>query len=146
VDFGVQTIDHLGDVAVSVTLLMAEIDTAHRQLRYVNCGHNPALWLRNNGTTVEQMDSSCPPIGLIPSTVSDIACENLEDGDVLVLYTDGVTEAMNSHEQEFGIDRLSALVRRDSALSAETLVSRIVDAAFQFTEGVGFPRRRHRSC
>jgi serine phosphatase RsbU (regulator of sigma subunit) len=70
------------------------------------------------------------------------ACEvnraDLAAGDILVLYTDGITEAENSQGEEFGIERLSAVIRRDSSLSAEEILSNIFQSAEEFCQGVGF--------
>jgi serine phosphatase RsbU (regulator of sigma subunit) len=115
-----------------VTLLVAEIDGQKRTLRYVNCGHNPALLFRAKTRTLTRLDSSCPPIGLSPQEMCELASENLMPGDVLVFYTDGVTEAENRLSEEFGMGRLSATVLRGSSLSAEDLMSNIYNAAADF--------------
>src|SRR6266478_1526772 len=115
-----------------VTLLVAEIDTHERIIRYVNCGHNPALLLRAKTGPLIRMDSSCPPIGLSPDEICELASADLTAGDVLVLYTDGVTEAENLLGEEFGLDRLSAVVLGGSSLSAEDLMVSIYNAAADF--------------
>jgi len=115
-----------------VTLLVAEIDTAKRIIHYVNCGHNPALLFRAKAGTLARLNSSCPPIGLAPEEICELASEDLAAGDVLVFYTDGVTEAENQLGEEFGMERLSATVRSGSSLSAEDLTSNIYNAAADF--------------
>src|SRR5712664_1328976 len=115
-----------------VTLLVAEIDAQKRTLRYVNCGHNPALLFRTKTGTVSLMNSSCPPIGLSAEEICELASEDPMTGDVLVLYTDGVTEAENRLGEEFGMKRLSATVLRSSSLSAEDLMISIYNAAADF--------------
>jgi sigma-B regulation protein RsbU (phosphoserine phosphatase) len=115
-----------------VTLLIAEIDTHRRMIRYVNCGHNPALLFRAKTGTLTHLESSCPPIGLSPEEICELASEDLVAGDVLVFYTDGVTEAENPGGEEFGMGRLSAAVRRGSSLSAEDLMANIYNAAADF--------------
>ena len=121
-----------------VTLLVAEIDTQRRTLRYVNCGHNPALLFRAKTGTVTRMNSSCPPIGIFSEEPCELALADLIVGDVLVFYTDGVTEAENQLGEEFGTERLSAVVRRGSSLSAEALMSDIHTSAANFCSEVGF--------
>src|SRR5580704_14337965 len=106
-----------------VTLLVAEIDAQKRTLRYVNCGHNPALLFRANTGALTLMNSSCPPIGLSPEEICEQAAEDLMTGDVLVFYTDGVTEAENRLGEEFAIERLSATVRLGASLSSEYLMT-----------------------
>ncbi len=115
-----------------VTLLVAEIDTQKRIVRYVNCGHNPALLFRAKTDTLTRMNSSCPPIGLSPEEICELASADLTAGDVLVFYTDGVTEAENRFGEEFGIERLAATLRRGSSLSAEDLMVDIYNAAADF--------------
>jgi serine phosphatase RsbU (regulator of sigma subunit) len=121
-----------------VTLLLAEIDARKRTVNYVNCGHNPALLFRAKTDTLTHMDSSCPPIGIFPQEMCELSSADLITGDVLVFYTDGITEARNQHGEEFGVERLSAVVRHGSSLSAEDLVTDIFSSAADFCSGVGF--------
>src|SRR5260370_24430607 len=121
-----------------VTLLLAEIDARKRTVNYVNCGHNPALLFRAKTDTLTQMDSSCPPIGIFPQEMCELASADLITGDVLVFYTDGITEARNQLGEEFGTERLSGVRRRGSSLSAEDLVTDIFSSAADFCSGVGF--------
>src|ERR1700693_1634281 len=79
-----------------VTLLLADIDALSRSLRFVNCGHNPALLFRANTRDVVPMNSSCFPLGMFASVKCEINRASLAAGDILVLYTDGITEAENS--------------------------------------------------
>jgi sigma-B regulation protein RsbU (phosphoserine phosphatase) len=115
-----------------VTLLVAEIDAQKRTLHYVNCGHNPAILFRAKTGTVSLMNSSCPPIGISPEEICELASDDLMTGDVLVFYTDGVTEAENRLGEEFRLERLSATVRSGSSLSAEDLMTNIYNAATDF--------------
>jgi serine phosphatase RsbU (regulator of sigma subunit) len=121
-----------------VTLLIAEIDTHERIVHYVNCGHNPALLFRASTAMLSRLSSSCPPIGLSPEEICELASADLMAGDIVVFYTDGVTEAENQLGEEFGTERLSAVVRRGSSLSAEALMSDIYTSAANFCSEVGF--------
>jgi len=121
-----------------VTLLLAEIDTRKRTIQYVNCGHNPALLFRASTGTLTRMNSSCPPIGLSAEESCELTSADLMAGDVAVFYTDGVTEAENRLGEEFGLERLSAVVRRGSLLSAEELKIEIFKSAANFCGEVGF--------
>jgi sigma-B regulation protein RsbU (phosphoserine phosphatase) len=121
-----------------VTLLVAEIDTQKRIVRYVNCGHNPALLFQAKTRTLKRLNSSCPPIGLNPEEFCELALAELTSGDVLVFYTDGVTEAENLLAEEFGMDRLSAVVQQGSSLSAEALMDDIFSSAATFSKELGF--------
>src|ERR1700682_4817727 len=108
-----------------VTLLLADIDALSRSLRYVNCGHNPALLFQGTTGDVVPMNSSCFPVGMFDNVSCEINRADLTAGDLLVLYTDGITEAENSQGEEFGLERLSAVIRRDSSLSAKELMGNI---------------------
>jgi len=121
-----------------VTLLVAELDAQGRKLHYVNCGHNPALLFRAQTGAVTRLNSSCAPIGISPDNPCELASADLTDGDVLVFYTDGVTEAENQFGEEFGTERLTAVVQRGSSWSAEALMTDIFDSVANFCSGVGF--------
>jgi sigma-B regulation protein RsbU (phosphoserine phosphatase) len=121
-----------------VTLLLAEIDTHKRVIRYVNCGHNPALLFRAKTGTLKRLESSCPPIGLNPDEICELSTADLTAGDMVVFYTDGVTEAQNQLSEEFGMERLSAVVRNGSSLSAEELTINIFNSAANFCGDAGF--------
>jgi serine phosphatase RsbU (regulator of sigma subunit) len=121
-----------------VTLLLAEIDAQKRTVRYVNCGHNPALLFQARTDTVSHMESSYPPVGLFRDDPREFGSVELCAGDVMVFYTDGVTEAENRVSEEFGLERLSAVLKIGATLSAENLMTRIYAAAAYFSQEVGF--------
>jgi sigma-B regulation protein RsbU (phosphoserine phosphatase) len=121
-----------------VTLLVSKIDTHKRTIQYVNCGHNPALLFQAETRTLKRLESSCPPIGLNPEESCELASADLSVGDVVVFYTDGVTEAQNQLSEEFGMERLSAVVRNSASLSAQELIISIFNSAANFCGDVGF--------
>lgn len=121
-----------------VTLLLGEIDVQQRKLRYVNCGHNPALLFRARTGTVAVLDSSCPPIGMAAQEHCQLISVGLDPGDVLLFYTDGVTEARNGLDEEFGTERLSAALKSDASLSAERLMTTIFSEVENFCRHFGF--------
>jgi len=122
----------VSDAERYVTLLLAEIDVHKRTLQYVNCGHNPALLLQASTGTLTRLNSTCAPIGLSPEEICELTSTGLGPGDVVVFYTDGVTEAGNQLGKEFGMERLSATVRSGASLSAEDLMINIYNAAADF--------------
>jgi serine phosphatase RsbU (regulator of sigma subunit) len=121
-----------------VTLLLAEVDAKRRTLRYVNCGHNPALLFQEQTGEAVPMNSSCPPLGMFSQAACEIREAELSVGDVMVFYTDGLTEAENRIGEEFGMERLLAVLRRSSSLSAERIMDEIIHAASDFHQGLGF--------
>jgi serine phosphatase RsbU (regulator of sigma subunit) len=128
----------VSDAEHYVTLLVAEIDTQKQRIHYVNCGHNSALLLQASTHALKRLDSSCPPIGLSPNGNCELASAELAPGDVLVFYTDGVTEAENLLAEEFGMGRLSAILQRSSSLTAKGLMDDIFSSAANFSKDVGF--------
>ena len=128
----------LSDSRRYVTLLLADIDARSRSLRYVNCGHNPALLFQAKTHDVVPLNSSCFPIGMFESEACAINSAKLTSGDILVLYTDGVTEAANLLGEEFGVERLSTLIRGGHTLSADGLMNHIVESVTDFSRDVGF--------
>ncbi len=131
-------LDSLSDSNRYVTLMLVEIDARSQSLRYVNCGHNPALLFQAKTHDVVPMNSSCFPIGMFDREACAINSANLSAGDILVLYTDGVTEAENSRGEEFGMERLSGLIRRGHRLSADGLMKHILESVTDFSRDVGF--------
>jgi putative ABC transport system permease protein len=102
------------------TFFYAQLDERHRQLRYVNAGHNPPYLIRSvnvakgsaEGTTeIQELKTGGTVIGLFPDMAYEQGTVDLQPGDVLIAFTDGVTEALNASEQEFGEERLKDAVR-----------------------------------
>lgn len=116
------------------TLFFAEYDNAARRLSFANCGHLPALLLRNDGE-VERLDSTSTVLGLFEEWDCSIGERRLSAGDTLVLYTDGVTEAFDDAEQEYGEQRLIGMLRRNSRSPSQELLAAIVDDVRKFSAG-----------
>ncbi len=116
------------------TLFFAEYDGRTHRLRYVNCGHLPALLLRRDDT-FERLGSTCTVLGLFKEWDCSIGEHQLLEGDTLVLYTDGVTEAFNDADEQFGEERLLEVLRRHRDLSSKALLNEIVEEVRQFSPG-----------
>ena len=87
-----------------ITAFFLLADSESGEIEYVNAGHNPPLWLKSDGT-LEQLPTHGRPLALFPRPYSFTKI-TMAKGDVLLLYTDGVTEAANPEDEEFGMDRL----------------------------------------
>ena len=87
------------------TLFLGEYDDGARRLRYVNCGHNPPALLRADGR-VERLLPTAMVVGLVEEWTCDVAETVLGPGDLLVVYSDGISEAADGQEEEFGERRL----------------------------------------
>jgi len=117
------------------TLFFGNYDDATRRLSYVNCGHLPALLLRGGGDQliVERLESTSTVIGLFSNFDCRVVEKQLAAGDVLIIYSDGVTEAVNRDGEEFGEDRLLEIAAAHFHLSMPLLVEKLVEASRQFS-------------
>ena len=119
-----------------------QLDGRTRQLRYVNAGHNPPRLLRcAAGQSIEELPAGGTVIGLFPQNSYEEAVVELLPGDVLLAFTDGVPEAQNPKEEEFGEERLKDLLRSTSHLPVDQMVTEIaselktwIDDAPQFDD------------
>jgi phosphoserine phosphatase RsbU/P len=116
-----------------VTLFIAELDPRSGKLLFINAGHNPPLIGRANGT-LEQLASGGFPLGIIPNAEYEIGETVLNPNDALVIYSDGVTEAANLTGEEFGIERLSGVIRENLKRSAAGLRDKIESSLSAFTQ------------
>jgi sigma-B regulation protein RsbU (phosphoserine phosphatase) len=114
-----------------VTFFYGELDTATGRLRYVNAGHNPPLLLAS-GQPTARLGPTGVVLGVVPSSSYQTMEVTLESGDRLVLYTDGVTEAANPAEEEYGDVRLEAYVRDRRSESGRQLLDGIVADVLRF--------------
>ncbi len=113
------------------SLLFAEYDDTMRRLRYVNCGHLSGLLVRSDGE-VERLESTSTLLGLFHEWDCSMQEQELSPGDVLALYTDGITETSNGEGEEFGEQCLIDALRQQRQLSCEALLTAIVDEVRRF--------------
>jgi PAS domain S-box-containing protein len=118
----------------SVTLVLARLDPRKRTLEYVNAGHVSGYLLRSTGEVSHVVDSTGPPLGMFPDLdYSSSRIIPLEEGDTMVLLTDGITEAMRDDQDEFGAQRALDYLRSHLQMSAAELVQGLHDAARAFS-------------
>jgi phosphoserine phosphatase RsbU/P len=115
------------------TMFFGVYDDFRRKLRYANCGHIAPLLLHNEGT-VQWLTSTTTVLGLFLKWESPIEEVSLEPGDLLVICTDGVTEAANAQEEEYGGTRLSEVIRRYGSLPVNELLE-VIQAKVQEFSG-----------
>jgi phosphoserine phosphatase RsbU/P len=120
-----------------VTALYAILEAPSGQLTYVNCGHPPPLLLRVNGE-IEQFDPQNIALGVFPDVHLSDEKNRMYAGDILILYTDGVTELMNQEGESFGIQRLVQVIRENQPSAAAELVSKLIEATRVFSKNSGF--------
>jgi sigma-B regulation protein RsbU (phosphoserine phosphatase) len=119
------------------TFFYAEFDGTSRVLHYVNAGHNPPMVFRRagGGRDVVRLDTGGPVIGLMEGCVYHQGRLVLETGDVLVAYTDGISEAMNTADDEWGEEQLMAAVRANPSMASRALIERLMASADAFVAG-----------
>ncbi len=102
-------------------------------LRYINAGHLAPILARANRPICLRLDEGGPVLGLLPSAKFETGSVELEPGDLLVLYSDGLVEAANQHDEQFGEERVQALVAQHRHLTAAQIRDQIIRAAQAFT-------------
>jgi phosphoserine phosphatase RsbU/P len=120
-----------GDTRHFVTAVCGVLDGATGRLSYVNCGHNPPLLLRASGGA-ESLQAGGPALGLFAAAAFEAGTFDLEPGDRLVLYTDGVVEPTDGGDREFGTDRLAAAVREATGRPAAEALRSVIEATRAF--------------
>jgi phosphoserine phosphatase RsbU/P len=123
--------ENTSDIAYA-TLFFAEYDDPTQQLKYVNCGHLSALLLRRDGT-LERLESTSTVLGLFAEWDCTVGERRLFPGDTLALYTDGITEAFNEAEDQFGEPRLIAALQRHCHLPSQAMLASVVDEVQEFS-------------
>jgi serine phosphatase RsbU (regulator of sigma subunit) len=119
------------------TLFFAEYDDSTRLLRYVNCGHLPALLLRTDDS-LRRLDATATVLGIFKKWECELGECSLAAGDVLALYTDGITESFSRQGEEFGESRLLDSLRRHRSLSPQSALASMVDEVLHFS-----PQEQH---
>jgi sigma-B regulation protein RsbU (phosphoserine phosphatase) len=117
-----------------ITLFFCILDGDTGDLTFCNAGHNPPIIVRANGS-YEVLQGGGPVLGILPYIEYQEYHAQMDEGDGLVIYSDGVTEANNPAGDEFEIEGLSAAVIPDRGESAGTIISRINKALLNYTKG-----------
>jgi len=119
------------------TFFYAELNCVSRELHYVNGGHNPPAVLRkeNGKWRVFRLGDGGPAIGLIADATYQQQMLQLLPGDIVLAFTDGISESMNAAQNEWGEDRMIAEAQAHSDLKATELIQRLFRAADDFAAG-----------
>jgi hypothetical protein len=113
------------------TLFFGCYDDDSRSLAYVNCGHSPPLLLRSKGA-VDRLCATATVLGLFGKWECTLAQTHMEPGDVLSIFTDGITETTAANGEEFGEDRLLRVLEDSRELEAGTILTNVEHAVDQF--------------
>jgi phosphoserine phosphatase RsbU/P len=117
------------------TMFCGVLDVRSGMLTYCNCGHTAPLLLRGTGGSPEKLQTGSPPLGIMDSLVCTPRSIELTPGDVLFLYTDGVTEAEDPQAAQFGIERLEKAISEAAEGSAANLVDNVMARVIEFANG-----------
>jgi sigma-B regulation protein RsbU (phosphoserine phosphatase) len=115
-----------------VTLFYSVLDNAQNTLTFVNAGHNPPLLLRKKNGDIIRLSTGGVVLGAMKGLKMNEKTIDLQAGDLLVLYTDGITEAINQQEDQFGEGRLIELLKENQELSSGDLKNLIIDQVYDF--------------
>jgi phosphoserine phosphatase RsbU/P len=114
-----------------ITFFYGLLNTERHSLTYTNAGHNAPILLRSDGS-IDRLDVGGPVLGVFPNEPYAQTNVSLAPGDRLVLFTDGLIEATNEADEEFGEARLINTLVQHRTLTAEALQERVLNAASQF--------------
>lgn len=126
--------DNHGEMNMFATLFFGMLDPSNGQVAYINAGHNPPYMMAPDGTRKAALKGTGPAVGMFPGANFRIEYAQLDPGDVLYLYTDGVTEARNAARGFFGEKRLEALLSQP-AESATCLLDCVEASLDEFMIG-----------
>jgi len=128
-------IQELSSSGYFVTLFYAIVDSNKRTLKYIRAGHNPPLLYRPGDDEIFFLKGGGMALGVFDQIELEEKRFDLESGDILLLFTDGVTEAINADRKEFGVARLSELLRTNHHLTAEEIINNIRENINMYAAG-----------
>jgi sigma-B regulation protein RsbU (phosphoserine phosphatase) len=118
-----------------LTLFFGVIEPDSGILRYVSAGHNPALLVSASGE-LERLDSTGVPVGMLPNASWREETRTMHPGDLLAVYTDGLTEAVDGSDEEFGLERLERAIEKGRDLPAKRLCDEVLLKVADFARGM----------
>jgi serine phosphatase RsbU (regulator of sigma subunit) len=124
------------------TLFWGLYDAESSTLRYVNAGHAAPILIRHGQNRIERLDQGGPVLGLLPSARYSTGSVKIEGPDTLILYSDGVNEAANEKEEEFGDDRVKEMILQSEGATPAELCDRIMSQVDAFASAGPTPDDR----
>jgi len=118
-----------------LTLFFGVIEPDSGLLRYVSAGHNPALLVSASGQ-LERLDSTGVPVGTLPNASWREETRTMQPGHLLAVYTDGLTEAVDGSDEEFGLERLERAIEKGRDLPAKQLCDEVLLKVADFARGM----------
>ncbi len=117
------------------TLFWGVFDPVTGTLRYVNAGHAAPMLVRRGANQIERLDEGGPVLGLLPAARYSAKSVEIQTSDTLILYSDGVNEATNGNEEEFGEDRIQQVVTGAATATPAELCEQMTNRVAVFTGG-----------
>ena len=118
-----------------VTLFLGILDIPTGVVEFVNAGHNPPFLLRNEGTVAEVETRHCLPLGVEINSCMERQYFRMETGDLLFLYTDGISESFNRENRQYSIPRIGGMLQGQKNRTPRELIRRIVEDVRNFSQG-----------
>jgi sigma-B regulation protein RsbU (phosphoserine phosphatase) len=126
------------------TAFLGELDAGTGCLNYINAGHNAPVLLRASGSSVERLEAGGVPLGISPEARYDSGTVTVCPGDLVVLFTDGVVEAVNDREEEYGEARLLSFLHTSNTETAGEVLRRLMQQVEAFVGGA--PQHDDMTC
>ncbi len=126
---------HNVNLTTFITAFLAHFDQESKILTYSNAGQTPPLVIRKQGDQVEWLRPTSGALGLVERFDPTCISTKLSKGDVALFYTDGVTETMSSTGEQFGMEKLAALVKAKTDLASQEIVYAVRQAIHEFSSG-----------
>ena len=108
-------------------------DSDKKQIQYSNAANQPLLIYKAKEEDFIELDTEGPPLGITAKAEYEIKHHDVSEGDIMVLYTDGVTEAMNKNREQYGMERLKHIIKKNSKENCEIITKLIYDNIQIFT-------------
>lgn len=118
-----------------ITFFYGVLDIGNLEFTYCNAGHNPPYFYHRDNT-FQLLEKGGLLLGMMPNVQYEIETVQLESGDWIIMYTDGVTEAMNENDEEFEERRLEDVIKKNQNATAEEMMSNIAQAVKEFVQDV----------
>jgi phosphoserine phosphatase RsbU/P len=127
--------DDFSDIGAFATVFTGQFNAATRELSYANAGHSPVILCRAAHGRACLLEADGPPVGVLPASLAQNHVMTFDPGDVLVVATDGFSEARGADDEMFGYDRLLEMVEALTHLPAHEIAARLFDMVSSFAAG-----------
>jgi sigma-B regulation protein RsbU (phosphoserine phosphatase) len=119
-----------------ISLFLIKLDSTSKTLHYCNAGHNPAIWWNSSTKTVQLLRPTGPAIGLSHTSEFSSKRIQLDSGDLILIYTDGIVEARDEHSEEFGQKRIENFIKENNFKSAKDFLNDFKETFKKFTKHI----------